>query len=165
MDPVRIALRETLIGLVTQIPDWLPMAPIDYWGDEDGEGYRRVTEAEPKNLRWMASTCLLNLEAWPVDKTSRWIGFIQGVLAVKSKDFSVQAERDRTRPFFHKAYAASGQAVPETQNQPADRHVKAKALYEESINNHPTIHCNRFPSWAEMDAAARQVWYDKVDHG
>lgn len=39
---------------------------------------------------------------------------------------------------------------------------KAKRLYSEYSGNHPTIHCNRFPSWDELSQAERDKWYAKV---
>jgi hypothetical protein len=61
----------------------------------------------------MMNRCLEHLFVWPIDKISRWIGCVQGVMRCRGVlDFS--AERDRTRPIFHKAYAATGQVIPET---------------------------------------------------
>ena len=68
------------------------------------------------NLEWMVRTCLEDIESLPTDKISRWIGFVQGVLASRG-DLDVNAERDRTRPFFHEAYTAIGQRIPETRER------------------------------------------------
>jgi hypothetical protein len=43
----------------------------------------------------------------PDDKVSRWLGFVQGVMAVKGL-ISVDEERDLTRPLFHRAYEEMG---------------------------------------------------------
>lgn len=65
------------------------------------------------HLRWMMNRCMENLFTWPLDKISRWIGCVQGVMRCRSVlDFG--AERDRTRPIFHEAYKAMGYQVPET---------------------------------------------------
>ena len=40
---------------------------------------------------------------FPDDKTSRWLGFVQGVMAVKGL-ICVDEERNITRASFHKAY-------------------------------------------------------------
>lgn len=56
------------------------------------------------HLRWMCEHLLKNLDVFPVDKTGRWIGFIQGVMAANAF-LDVDAERDRTRLFFKEAYA------------------------------------------------------------
>ena len=34
----------------------------------------------------------------------------------------------------------------------------AQSLYSAHISNHPAIHCNRFPSWAELTNASRKHW-------
>lgn len=118
MSPLHEALRLTITGLLDQLPAWVPSGPLEGF-DEDGVpfyegGMERGRVTSLANLKWMLEHSLENLEAWPVDKTSRWIGFVQGVLAVKSKDFHVSAERDRTRPFFHQAYQAMGLEIPKT---------------------------------------------------
>lgn len=61
----------------------------------------------------MIAQIIEKMDVWPTDKTSRWIGYIQGVLASNGQ-LDVNAERDRTRPFFHEAYQALGLIVPET---------------------------------------------------
>jgi hypothetical protein len=94
-DPLRDALTATVVGLKGMIPE----------GD-DGVG-----DTSFANLRWMADKCIAEMETFPPDKTSRWIGFIQGVLATKGH-LSVADERDRTRPFFHEAYIALGFKPP-----------------------------------------------------
>ena len=57
-----------------------------------------------EHLVWMIGECLLNIRTMQIDKLSRWIGFIQGVLAANGL-LDVDEERERTRPLFHKAYA------------------------------------------------------------
>lgn len=39
---------------------------------------------------------------------------------------------------------------------------KAKALYEASTDNDPIIHCNRFPSWNELNGHQRGEWVIKA---
>lgn len=34
----------------------------------------------------------------------------------------------------------------------------AKAIYNDYINNHPTIHTNRFPGWSELDEESKKPW-------
>jgi len=57
-----------------------------------------------EHLVWMIGECLLNIRTMQIDKLSRWVGFIQGVLAANGL-LDVDEERERTRPLFHKAYA------------------------------------------------------------
>lgn len=98
--PLRTALTATVTGLKAMIPE----------GD-DGDG-----ETSLANLRWMTDKCIEEMQNFPPDKTSRWIGFIQGVLATKGL-LSVSEERDRTRPFFHEAYVAMGIKPPESESR------------------------------------------------
>lgn len=97
--PIRVALQQTLVGLIPQIPFW-PM--------------RREDDAPTSlnHLHWMAAHALAHYHEWPTDKTSRWIGFIQGVLANRGF-LNVEVERDRTRPIFHQAYRTMGLMAPE----------------------------------------------------
>ncbi len=97
-DPIREAHRLTIMGLRAMIPDEIP-------GADD-----RTSSA---NLHWMLDQCLDELETFPVDKLGRWVGFVQGVLAL-SGCMDVDAERDRTRPFFHNAYTKSNLVIPKT---------------------------------------------------
>lgn len=98
-DPLRKALRDTLQGLtgLCGLDDGLPI--------ED--------RTSTLNLSWMAKHALDNMNEWPVDKTSRWIGFIQGCLACKGF-LDVDDERERTRPLFHTAYVEMGIDIPAT---------------------------------------------------
>ena len=59
------------------------------------------------HLRWMCAT-VADMPDWPDDKAGRWLGFVQGVMAVRGL-LEVDAERRATRPMFHAAY---GRAVP-----------------------------------------------------
>lgn len=52
-------------------------------------------------------------EDWPIDKSNRWIGFIQGALFAEGL-LNIEDERHFTRPMFHAYYNAQGIAVPET---------------------------------------------------
>lgn len=64
-------------------------------------------DADKRSLAYAAWFIDHALERGPelrLDKLARWIGFIQGVLAVNGV-IEVDAERDRTRPIFQAAYA------------------------------------------------------------
>jgi hypothetical protein len=112
--PLRKALQLTLDGLVAQIPEDRPL-PLN--------GRRRVVANQGStgraNLRWMCEKLNSEMDNWPTDKISRWIGFVQGVLAAQ-RFLDVAVERDRTRPFFHEAYAAMGLGTPETSEMPKE---------------------------------------------
>lgn len=65
------------------------------------------------HLRWMCATIVSNAYCWPVDKISRWLGFIQGVMASQSL-ISVSVERDFSRELFHEEYVENGVSPPLT---------------------------------------------------
>ena len=59
------------------------------------------------NLSWMCRELTRAAATMPIDKAARWLGFIQGCLAMRGL-IDVDAERDITRPIFHAAYTAEG---------------------------------------------------------
>lgn len=67
---------------------------------------------KPPHELLMCNTLLQN-SLWPIDKMSRWLGFIQGYVISKGYT-TVQAERDYSRPLFHEAYKTEGIEIPET---------------------------------------------------
>lgn len=66
-----------------------------------------------EHLLWMCGTAVTHAAAWPDDKTSRWLGFVQGVMTVQGL-LTVAGEREFSRPLFHAAYAEQGRAAPES---------------------------------------------------
>ncbi|MCE6958083.1 hypothetical protein LAZ40_03305 [Cereibacter sphaeroides] len=65
------------------------------------------------NLAWMCRIAIEGAASLPVDKISRWLGFVQGCLAMRGL-IDVDVERDFSRPLFHGAYAALGIGLPPT---------------------------------------------------
>lgn len=57
------------------------------------------TTTELGHLLWMCEHCIEHIDSMPVDKYSRWLGYIQGCLITHGLT-TVQEERDRTRPWF-----------------------------------------------------------------
>ena len=56
------------------------------------------------HLVWMCDKLLKDgVPYMPIDKSGRWIGFVQGVMAANGC-LDVDAERDRTRPLYERAY-------------------------------------------------------------
>lgn len=53
-----------------------------------------------KHMARLCNEVMTNAETYPYDKLCRWLGFIQGVLAVQGI-IDVDVERDYTRPLFH----------------------------------------------------------------
>jgi hypothetical protein len=72
----------------------------------------------PEHLRWMVDQIVSNAatQAHPVDKLSRWLGYIQGILRAH-RVLDTVAERDRTRPIFHAAYIEMGIKPPEKKDR------------------------------------------------
>jgi hypothetical protein len=67
---------------------------------------------------------LSNIDVWPIDKLSRWLGYVQGIL-VYHKIIRVNDERDFSRPLFHEAYERDGIEIPPTQDAtPIDLSVR-----------------------------------------
>lgn len=63
------------------------------------------------HLLWMCHTVMDNVHGWPVDKVSRWLGFIQGVLT-NAGLLTTSGEREFSRPLFHAVYVAEGLTPP-----------------------------------------------------
>lgn len=99
---VRESNRVTALELLPLIPEEIP-----------GSDNRTC----PANLRWLLNRVIEEINTFPLDKIGRWIGFVQGVLAM-SGDLDVDEERDRTRARMQAAYAATGQVVPATMQMP-----------------------------------------------
>lgn len=65
------------------------------------------------SLMRLATEAIENTSRYPYDKLNRWLGFIQGILAVKCV-IDVDAERDYTRPLFHSLNSQPIPSFPET---------------------------------------------------
>lgn len=70
-----------------------------------------VGGTDDNHLRWMCQTALAHLTDWPVDKASRWLGYVQGVLIV-TRRLTTAEEREVSRPLFHAAYETMGLTAP-----------------------------------------------------
>lgn len=66
---------------------------------------------DDSHLRWMCQTALNELACWPDDKSSRWLGLVQGVMAYRGYVI-VSEEREHFRLIFHAAYQAQGLVPP-----------------------------------------------------
>jgi len=65
----------------------------------------------PSNLKTLVNAA--SSKELPIDKVSRWLGFIQAHL-INTGQTTVGEQRDYTRPLFHAAYRADGIEVPPT---------------------------------------------------
>lgn len=66
-----------------------------------------------KHVNLMLTAIIVNGESWPMDKSSRWLGFIQAKL-VQHKIITLDRERNDTRDIFHNIYQDNGLNVPES---------------------------------------------------
>lgn len=76
------------------------------------ERYRRLIEANAERLAALPARCqapglgalceqaIAHHERYPFDKLNRWLGFVQGVLAVTGL-IDVDEEREFSRPLLH----------------------------------------------------------------
>jgi hypothetical protein len=112
--PTFAATAEVAKGLVVYI-DRMPTNVA--YGEDDS----------PDHLRWMVDQIVANAQsqAHPVDKLSRWLGYVQGILRAH-RVLDTVAERDRTRPIFHAAYIEMGIKPPEKR----DRQAAIDAVFE-----------------------------------
>ena len=65
-------------------------------------------KCDGNHLLRLCKEAIENAHEYPFDKMCRWMGFVQGVLAVQGI-IDVDKERDYTRPLFHALY---GREVP-----------------------------------------------------
>lgn len=66
-----------------------------------------------QHLHWMCVEAMDNIHQMPIDKASRWLGFVQGCMVMHGL-ISVEAERDFSRPLFHAAYKEEHILVPDS---------------------------------------------------
>lgn len=72
------------------------------------------------NLVWLCERARQPDLGLPIDKLSRWLGFVQGCLAMRGL-ISVDEERDLSRPLLHDAYRKAGERVPAQQERPGSK--------------------------------------------
>lgn len=84
-----------------------------------------------EHLLWMCQTAIENATSWPVDKLSRWLGFVQGVLTLRGL-LTVDGEREFSRPLFHAAYADQGQEAPASVGR--ERHHNTMELSADDVH-------------------------------
>jgi hypothetical protein len=78
--------------------------------------YRDMLEPS-SHEHWLCTIALEQQDDYPIDKLSRWLGFVQGVLHCRGITSS-RTERDFSRPLFHEAYRNEGVEIPQTLNNP-----------------------------------------------
>ncbi len=81
--------------------------------------WSRTPRLSLDNLTWMCRTGIERATEMEEDKASRWLGFVQGCLAMRGL-IDVDTERDVTRPLFHEVYRERTGATPESLEKPGD---------------------------------------------
>ena len=64
-----------------------------------------------EELKNLVLKALEEIHVYPLDKLSRWLGFIQGYV-VFTNQTTVEIERNFSRPLFHNAYNAENIKIP-----------------------------------------------------
>ena len=62
----------------------------------------------------MMNHVVLNCLTWPNDKIGRWVGYAQCLLIEVANVTTIKAERDFTRPLFHKLYEEEHITIPDS---------------------------------------------------
>lgn len=62
-------------------------------------------------------------------------------------------------------FPISSMATASITDKEATLKAEARRLYNAYTSNHPTIHCNRFPAWEELDVTTRAEWIKKAREG
>lgn len=137
-NPLRRAHLEVIKGL------WVRLPP------EQLEGPDNFDNCSFRHVNYMLGQLIRNLGEWPTDKISRWIGFVQGVLATRGY-LNVGTERNNTRPIFQKAYA-----------EMAEAQVHSKAQ-EEKASILDWLHTGGGPSHDGWEYGVMRVKFDQ--HG
>jgi hypothetical protein len=104
--PVRLAQQKVMTDLLVLLKG----------NEEKIRSMPLVEEANYDNLLFLMENGVDRNLRVPVDKTGRWIGFVQCALIIR-RILDTKTERDQTRALFHAAYLATGQEIPETINR------------------------------------------------
>lgn len=59
----------------------------------------------------LSNKAIKEIDNYPIDKLSRWLGFVQGYI-IFTNQTSVNNERDLSRSMFHEAYKNEGINIP-----------------------------------------------------
>lgn len=65
------------------------------------------------SLKELVEKALLEINNFPIDKLSRWLGFVQGYV-IFSNQTTIDNERDFSRPLFHEAYKNEKIKIPKS---------------------------------------------------
>ncbi len=65
------------------------------------------------NLKELSIEAIDKINDYPIDKLSRWLGFIQAYV-IFTNQTTIDVERDFSRPLFHKAYENENIKIPKS---------------------------------------------------
>ena len=63
------------------------------------------------NLKELSIEAIDKINDYPIDKLSRWLGFVQCYIIFTNQS-TIDIERDFSRPLFHKAYENENIQIP-----------------------------------------------------
>ena len=63
------------------------------------------------NLKELSIEAIDKINDYPIDKLSRWLGFVQGYIIFTNQS-TIDIERDFSRPLFHNAYENENIKIP-----------------------------------------------------
>ena len=63
------------------------------------------------NLKELSIEAIDKINDYPIDKLSRWLGFVQGYIIFTNQS-TIDIERDFSRPLLHKAYENENIQIP-----------------------------------------------------
>lgn len=78
---------------------------------QDASGEDPESRLSIANLIWICARGAEMRDELPLDKLSRWLGFVQGCLLMRGI-IDTDEERDHSRPLFHAAYRSDGIHIP-----------------------------------------------------
>lgn len=64
--------------------------------------------------------------------------------------------KDPVRTFIDRGGLSLNEAFQEVIDE-----ISIKDYYNQMTDNHPTIHCNRFPSWSELTDSQKAQWREQ----
>ncbi len=74
------------------------------------------------HLAWMCREARARIGEWPIGRSSRWLGYVQGVMAARGLP-PVAEGNDHSRPLLHASYRNAGLAAPSALERPPARHA------------------------------------------
>lgn len=80
---------------------------------EEPDPFKRDADMSHPHLIWMCQIIINHDAEWPQDKSGRWLGFVQGIMAAQ-RLITTTEERDFSRSLFLGDYESKGIPNPGT---------------------------------------------------